>query len=58
MEYCDLLSLKSDVWGCFELQHHNGSRIGECRYRIAGIFRGAYISRISRKGPSLLNLKS
>ena len=26
-------------------------------YRIAGIFRGVYISRISRKGPSLLTLK-
>ena len=28
-----------------------------CMYRIAGIFRGVYISRISRKGPSLLTLK-
>ena len=28
-----------------------------CGYRIAGIFRGVYISRILRKGPSLLTLK-
>ena len=26
-------------------------------YRIVGIFRGVYISRISRKGPSSLTLK-
>ena len=34
MEYWnDLLSLKSDVWGCYdELQHLHGSRISKCRY--------------------------
>ena len=32
MEYWnDLLSLKSEVWGCHELQHHNGSRKGKCK---------------------------
>ena len=29
MEYWNDL----DVWGCYELQHHNGSRIGKCRYQ-------------------------
>ena len=48
------------------LGHKNGGgkRSGEmcpssciCAYRIAGNFRGVYISRISRNGPSLLTLK-
>ena len=55
---CDFDYSRSNFKTCMSRWGEGGAFLPKGRNaRIAGIFRGVYISRISLKGPSLLTLK-